>query len=380
MEAVHKTDTRSWITSKINVKQFREDWDGSLSTFPISTKKEFKMTTTEYAELEKECGLATMKCPAQDYIEISKEFSIPEDVSLETLKLQKEDIERRQKDSKYEALVYCHSKNYNYPTHHHAGIETVNPDDAAYVKVQEPEVLLWVQVFRPEKRSTTYYKYNQARMPNFAIDQEFIVLGCQYLTELRDKIDCVSDKAIPGDYSDYPDLPPETTCKDLYKSGFFYIDGTFYNDMRHADCRDYSEPIISWAASSNRGIGPFRKALMEKSKFIDLDLQLGYPYVYVHQGDCEHLIVFSDLQYYTHHHCSNRLQYPLHVSLKPKRRVLCMICRIHTAEWIVFDNKRLPENPFYFCKTCFFSFNYDENNQKIGNFRAYHHIDRSNIL
>ncbi|KAF8764257.1 snRNA-activating protein complex subunit 3 like protein [Argiope bruennichi] len=321
-----------------------------------------------------------MKCPAQDFIELSKEFNIPEDVDLETLKLQKEEIEKRQNDPKYEAIVYSHSKFYNYPNPYHAGSETFNPDDFGYEKVKEPDVLLWVQVFRPEKRNASYYKYNYARFPNFSIDQEFIVLGCQYLTELRDKIDCISDRAIPGDYSDYPELPPETTCKDLYKSGFFYIDGTFYNDMRHPDCRDYSEPIISWAASSNRGIGPFRKASMEKCKFIDLDIQLGYPYVYVHQGECEHLIVFSDMQYYTHYYCKNRLEYPLHISLKPKRRVLCMICRLHTAEWIVFDNKRLPENPFYFCKICFFSFNYDENNQKIGNFRAYHHIDRSNIL
>ncbi|GFX81353.1 snRNA-activating protein complex subunit 3 [Trichonephila clavipes] len=292
--------------------------------------------------------------------------------------LQKVDVQKRQEDIAYATVVYSFSKFYNYPLHKIAGFDKENPD-LPYEQIQEPEVLLCVQIFRPEQKNTVY-ETHPSRLPNFHIDQEFMVLGCQYLTELRDKIECVSDKAIPGDYSQCPKHEPEVTCKDLYKSGFFYFNGVFYNDMRHPDCRDYSETIISWAESGNHGIGPFRKALMERTKFIDLEIQLGYPYVYVHQGNCEHLVVFSDLQYYTHHHCSNRHAYPVHVTLRPKKRVLCMICHIHTAEWIVFDNKRLAENPTYFCKQCFFSFNYDENDQAIGSFRAYHHVDRSNIL
>ncbi|GFT96478.1 snRNA-activating protein complex subunit 3 [Nephila pilipes] len=379
MENVHRSQSRPWISAKLSVKEFRDKWCHTLSSSKCDTKEKFKMTDSEYSALEEECGLLAMKCPAQNYIEISKDFTIPEGVDLETLRLQKADVKKRLEDITYASVVYAYSKYYNYPPHKIAGFEK-DKSDNPYKQIQEPEVLLNVQVFRPEKKGTSGYMSNQSRVPNFHIDQEFMVLGCQYLTELRDKIECISDKAIPGDFSECPKLTPEITCKDLYKSGFFYFNGVFYNDMRHPDCRDYSKTIISWAESANRGIGPFKKTLMERSKFIDLEIQLGYPYLYVHQGNCEHLIVFSDLQYYTHHHCSNRLAYPVHVALRPKKRILCMICHIHTAEWVVFDNKRLPENPFYFCKQCFISFNYDENDQKIGNFRAYHHIDRSSIV
>lgn len=377
MEKVHRTESRPWISDKKNVKEFRDNWKKTLASSKCSTKDQFKMTEAEYSALEEKCGLSAMKCPAQNYIEISKDFTIPEGVNLETLRLQKADIQRRQDDLAYATVVYSYAKFYNYPPHKIAGFDKDKPD-LPYEQIQDPEALLCVQVFRPEQKISLNSPNN--RLPNFHIDQEFMVLGCQYLTELRDKIECVSDKAIPGDYSECPKLAPEITCKDLYKSGFFYFNGVFYNDMRHPDCRDYSETIISWASSGSHGIGPFKKAFMERTKFIDLEIQLGYPYVYVHQGNCEHLIVFSDLQYYTHHHCSNKLAYPVHVTLRPKKRVLCMTCHIHTAEWIVFDNKRVPENPCYFCKQCFFAFNYDENDQKIGSFRAYHHIDRSHIL
>ena len=31
------------------------------------------------------------------------------------------------------------------------------------------------------------------------------------------------------------------TFQDLFKSGYFYIEGSFYNDSRDLNCRDYSK-------------------------------------------------------------------------------------------------------------------------------------------
>ena len=80
--------------------------------------------------------------------------------------------------------------------------------------------------------------------------------------------------------------------QDVYKSGFIFIEDTFYNDFRHHSNLDYSHVIRKWA--DTHGLGPFKTALMEKTKFEDLTVRMGYPYVYQHQGNCEHLIVFSD--------------------------------------------------------------------------------------
>ena len=44
-------------------------------------------------------------------------------------------------------------------------------------------------------------------------DQTFQVLGQQSLTELRDKIPCVHDFSVPGDFSESPDTPQDVLPK-----------------------------------------------------------------------------------------------------------------------------------------------------------------------
>ncbi|KFM57613.1 snRNA-activating protein complex subunit 3, partial [Stegodyphus mimosarum] len=366
MENVHKSADRPWIGECINLKNFRDQWF-ELINYSGGEFLKGNIPEQDHLRLEEECGSAALECPYQKDIELCSELEVPEGVELKTLIEQKADLQKRVEDPQYKSFVYANSKYVNYPTPKISTYKKAK-SELPFEPVSEPEIILSVQVFRPEKQSNSYIKSALPRFPVFQVDQEFLVLGSQYLTELRDKIDCISDRVIPGDFSEHPDLEPDVTCKDLYKSGFFYIDGVFYNDMRDSDCRDYSETIIKWSQDKRRGIGPFQKALMEHCQFIDLNIQLGYPYVYIHQGNCEHITVFNDVQMFSHHYCQNRNDYPL-IDLKPKKRVLCMACHIYTAGWVVYENKRLPENPFFFCKQCFRNFNYDENNRKIGNFR-----------
>ena len=55
--------------------------------------------------------------------------------------------------------------------------------------------------------------------------------------------------------------------------------------------------IIDWSREPSRGVGPFTSKLMETTTFNDLHVRLGHPYLYLHQGDCEHLIIFSDIRF-----------------------------------------------------------------------------------
>lgn len=383
MEAVHRPYNRSWIDDTIiNIKRFSEEWTNSLPFEICGQKNETFLqnivSEEKYAELEKQCGLEAMKCKYQERVELCSSINVPSNMGLDTLKFQEEDLKKRSESSKYACMVYNSQKFSNFPPHQILGPFT-GIDIIPFKPIDTPEVVLSVQIYVPERRTESKCSFTYAKVPAFQVDQEFLVLGSQYLTELRDRIECVSDKAIPGEFSECPLLEPNVTCKDLYKSGFFCINGTFYNDMRDQDCRDYSDIIIKWAEKESRGIGPFRKSIMEKTRFLDLSIQLGYPYVYIHQGECEHLVVFSELRMYTKHEVSNKNTYPLFVSVKPSKRIFCMVCHAYTCSWVVFDNRRLPENPFFFCKHCFFGFNYDQDNQKIGSFRAYHFPDRSKL-
>lgn len=56
MEKIHKSANRPWISDRINVKKFRDDWYSSLSSVTRNTKDVFKLNDKEFSKLEVECG------------------------------------------------------------------------------------------------------------------------------------------------------------------------------------------------------------------------------------------------------------------------------------------------------------------------------------
>ena len=50
--------------------------------------------------------------------------------------------------------------------------------------------------------------------------------------------------------------------------------------MRDPDSVDYSEVIRGWAEDPMRGVGPFQSARMEEQRLDQMQLRLGYPYLY----------------------------------------------------------------------------------------------------
>lgn len=109
---------------------------------------------------------------------------------------------------------------------------------------------------------------------------------------------------------------------------------------------------------------------METCRIDSLRLRFGYPWVYKHQGNCEHVICFSDARLMSIDDELVRSEYPRIIKVKPKYTKLCMICGVHAARWITMEHERIPHNPSFFCDLCFKSYNY-VNGTKIGNFLAY---------
>nr|XP_017225817.1 PREDICTED: snRNA-activating protein complex subunit-like [Daucus carota subsp. sativus] len=95
--------------------------------------------------------------------------------------------------------------------------------------------------------------------------REFLVLGRHLLTELRDKIYCLTDQLMEraGQH--------ET-------SGYFLIAIVFCNDLRDTTAIDYSKPILDWLKDSKKGalekweyilsgrLQPRQKALVDDKK------------------------------------------------------------------------------------------------------------------
>uniref|UniRef100_A0A8C1QXI3 snRNA-activating protein complex subunit 3 n=1 Tax=Cyprinus carpio TaxID=7962 RepID=A0A8C1QXI3_CYPCA len=124
--------------------------------------------------------------------------------------------------------------------------------------------------------------------------QTLHVLGSQKLSDLRDAICCVSDLQVFGEFSNTPDMVPQFISKDHYKSAFFFFNGTFFNDTRFPECQDISKTTREWTRT--RDFPEFKTAKMEDTSFYDLKMKVGFPYLYTHQGDCEHVVILTDVR------------------------------------------------------------------------------------
>lgn len=239
---------------------------------------------------------------------------------------------------------------------------TMKPTQTKDLKVGR-HILILVRIYHPFRHRLGVRNMHPPRC-----SQEMVVLGDQTISVLRDTIVCPTDLCVPAEVSDNPYQEFKEKAKDIYKSGFIFIENTFYNDFRDPQNIDYSRVIRKWGDEHN--LGPFNTERMEDFKFEDLSLRLGYPYVYQHQGNCEHLIAFSDVRLL---HKSDNLHsknYPLIRSMSTSNAQYCMICGIYIAKWVTIENERVPHDPCYFCEHCFRSYNYIDG-KKIGNFKAY---------
>merc|ERR1719370_1740847 len=149
-----------------------------------------------------------------------------------------------------------------------------------------------VRIYRPTK----HFVEDHVGSSNLKYSQEVWLLGHHTLSSLRDVIWCNADLNSVGSQQVDTVMKPALKARDVYRSGMIYMDGVFYIDRRHADNIDYSEVIRDWAADPKRELGPFTTETMENVRLDSLSVRLGYPYLYTHQGDHEHLFSFIDIR------------------------------------------------------------------------------------
>ncbi|CAG8819924.1 26366_t:CDS:2 [Gigaspora margarita] len=161
-----------------------------------------------------------------------------------------------------------------------------NKQDEIPIFENKPDVILSVAFYNQSKTSTR--------------TQEFLVLGSQPLTALRDAFYCLRDfyKLEPWEQPKPTTILNATNRK--MSPSYFFIENVFYNDLRDPRAVDYSKNIIEWVKEKNRfrqpGLGLYRSKTMENVTFNELSIKLNQPYLFVHQGNCQHAVVFRDLR------------------------------------------------------------------------------------
>ncbi|XP_053358458.1 snRNA-activating protein complex subunit 3 [Clarias gariepinus] len=318
--------------------------------------EEMGITPETLEELKTICSPDSLRCHAED--EAPDPDLVPEDPQLATLKLRK-----RRQDYKKTLVRDNVGRHDSYANELEMLFMGRKPEDAADL-IPEGEIILTFNVIYP----VLFQRFKHVRA-----HQTLHVLGSQKLTELRDAICCVSDLQVFGEFSNTPDMVPQFISKDHYKSAFFFFEGIFYNDMRFPESRDISMVTREWTRS--RDFPEFSTAKMEETVFSDLRVKVGYPYLYCHQGDCEHVLILTDVRLVHRDDCLDRKLYPL---LSHKHKVVtrkCCVCHLYIGRWITMNDALAPMDPCLYCDQCFRQLHYDQDGNKLGDFQAYVYVD-----
>lgn len=238
------------------------------------------------------------------------------------------------------------------------------------------DILITVRVYEP-----FIYKRGESTQRKPRLSQEFLVLGRQKLTELRDKIYCHCHfgpfKDISDDFESIQKTENEeaaqieqgessTLKQDDF--GFFFITDTFYNDLR-ATRTDYQTEIRKWM-TRHPDIGEVQEKSMADTKFEDLNVRVGFPQLYRHYINCEHVISFTDIRLIASDDSLKSSDYPMLRCVSSSKMTLCMICGIIEASFVVKNSNVHILDPTFMCRNCFISFHYVDG-KKVGNFQAF---------
>ncbi|KAJ8961651.1 hypothetical protein NQ318_021248 [Aromia moschata] len=225
------------------------------------------------------------------------------------------------------------------------------------------------KMYRPY--SISYGQKNSGEKMRFAYEIE--ALGTNTLSQVADTIVC---RANIGLYKEVPntdvDLGALMNAKEHYPSQSIFIDGIFYNDTRSPNAIDYSVKIIEWAHEKN--IGKFKSEIMERTVLNSLTPRLGYPYVYMHQGNCEHIFTFSDARLIQVSDCLSSKKYPRIVSLSRATNIMCYICGVSHSQWIIMKCSKFPQEKVFLCTACCNSYLFVDG-EKVVDFNLYPYYD-----
>ncbi|KAG0073206.1 small nuclear RNA activating complex, polypeptide 3 [Podila epicladia] len=323
------------------------------------------------------------------------------------------------------------------PIGHRPQINYVDPEAAS--AAQKPPIGDPTLLSNEVVLNIVFYKAHRPSQPM----QEFMVLGSQRLSVLRDAFHCVMDFITQGaDDAQRSALVQNTRTKKTSNS-FMMIEGVFYNDSpllrakieekhrlleeqeqeqlsphqsdregaqgdadadasgsrrnvadtpiedvfvrNHAEYArhslDYSQVILDWIQESpERKNDPafkyLQKGYMHDTKIRDLAIRLDHPYLFVHQGSCEHILMVKSMRLLNKEYDDmNRANYPrLMFKSKPSTH-MCKMCLVNRAQFVTIDDRLAGESPCYFCQQCYYAFHYDiKGNLLYDDFRVFPYV------
>ena len=400
MEKIHNADSRSWISQPVSVGDYFKEYSAMVQKekpvrdttnltsnwmmkhMGITEKETFakleQVMDIENLSLSDESEPLQMPDPVGDNVKsktTSRFYTTPitadARAKLKTLEFQQQwlDLLKTEEGMSAKARRKRQSRNDN----DHWWLAERPVADHKNWNLTDKTTVFCVRIYKPLR----HFQEDQNAVANLRYTQEVWLLGHHTLTDLRDIIWCNADMNCVGQQVNTVSSSARK-ARDIYKSGMIYMDGTFYIDRRHKDNIDYSESIRTWALDPKRDVGPFTTETMENIRLDSVSIRLGYPYVYTHQGNHEHLFSFIDIRLLGPEDPQNISEYPLIRSVGYQSGRYCMVCQVTIATWVTMDNTRVAEDPFFWCNNCYSKFNFVDR-KRVGSFKAFRYFD-PNVL
>ncbi|EDR11887.1 uncharacterized protein LACBIDRAFT_313793 [Laccaria bicolor S238N-H82] len=157
------------------------------------------------------------------------------------------------------------------------------------------------------------------------------LLSSQTLHDLLKVIPCTSNSHAPGG------VEPISASGNgwvICIENYAYGDGS-------PDQEDYAEGSSSFLKGSTT---------VQETQFSSLSIRVNEPYWLLHQGGCDHFIVFDQIR--LRHSSDPPSGYPLTSQIIPPLLDLCRACGKVPAVWSIVGDIRLGESPCMMCGPC----------------------------
>jgi len=392
-ESAENTLTTSGL---ILVKDFIKKWKYALASDELLLQNHDQVplesiTNEENAipeELLEELFIVTspaesLYLPGMKPLHDVKLEDVPEEAKLKTIKhtqqARKLKTERNVPDYSIRSVMESTFRTDENLAHKHARIRAerdllkTTKEDGTLIKGTKKEIDV------PEAIVELVYTKGQDKFPDKAIQRtrqtHIHMVTENTLASLRDVIVRDKEGQMPGDFSESPDqVHSSKSAADIFSSGMMFIEDTFYLDTRKLSSKDYSRHIVQWL----RKKGSTRDYPIKSMQFVkiaDMKIRLGVPYVYIHQGNCEHMVQFIDIRLVNSEDCQTLAAYPLQITQHQHRFYICKSCQIRSVRWMVVNSVVSPADPDHYCDICYKMLHYNNKGEKICDFKAYRYND-----
>ncbi|XP_063728217.1 snRNA-activating protein complex subunit 3-like isoform X2 [Symsagittifera roscoffensis] len=314
------------------------------------------------------------KITKEEKVQLLEQMMSEKGIELNTLKMRKHRIARgaylTRDDAAYPVKFFSTSHMNKEKEKERAKKQKNNPHAKIPNGIEGPEAVLTIVVLRVDSPYPEMFRCK--------VSHEIEVLSSQRLSSLRDFFPCSLDHTHFGEFSSrintYNRAP---TYKSKFPSGCFFIEGTFFDDLREPEAIRLSDTIVKWSEERDRGWKGLNQCptSMHLVSFEHLTLQLGKPYLYLHQGTCEHVWMVTSVRLYHPHDMQSYSDYPRVTGVGYFHRRKCLACAQYAASWMLVNDELLPRSPCFLCERCLRELHYDHKGKKIDDFKALHFVD-----